>query len=162
MKKPFKEYILASKLDIKTLLNYTFKHEKFINSEWEIISLAPAFIVTELKDADYNKIVHEQRELTAEDMYNEFVNEKYLFVTFTGLGALKPLIPCMDEHTYYLDEATSGFTLEDTSILGYVFAYDTGQVKIQYGIHRETYIEIIEDAGIFQEPMKDYLNRFIK
>ncbi|OLO26782.1 hypothetical protein BTR23_22115 [Alkalihalophilus pseudofirmus] len=119
---------------------------------------------------------------TAEELYDQlFHHGKYVYVNFSS-NAISHEIDCIDGNTYVYvseDEVEEYFEDEEVpadfqpyhhlkifedSSLGYLLKYDNEKVTIQSAIMQVTdsFIDVVDDAELFEKPMLAYLQQFIK
>ena len=133
-----------------------------------------------------NKIEHkiedyEQRPV--EEVLEKFLAGEYLYANFSNCGIEQPWISCIDGGEYLLlddedaedyfedeDEeekpegfvCTNGIYLDEYSSLGYLLKLENDVVTIQAVSYSLTSVEMLEDTGVFDEPMREYVKGFIK
>jgi len=160
------------------------------------IMSVPAFLVDDISKFDFDECFDEYEEASVEEIYNEFLTGKHLFVLFSDGGVNYPDVACIDGEVYqtidemeeeeYFDEegAPEGFVftnklrLGETSSIGYLLTYADGAVTIQSAqfyldatgglgpnsfahLIRYSAIELREDVEVFEQPLEDYLKRFV-
>ena len=132
-----------------------------------------------------NKIEHENEDYEqrpVEEVLEKFLAGEYLYANFSNCGIEQPWISCIDGEEYLLlddEEAedyfedeeeekpegfvcTNGIYLDDSSSLGYLLKLENDVVTIQAVSYSLTSVEMLENTGVFDEPMREYVKGFIK
>ena len=132
-----------------------------------------------------NKIEHENEDCEqrpVEEVLEKFLAGEYLYAYFSNCGIEQPWISCIDGGEYLLlddEEAeeyfedeeeekpegfvcTNGIYLDEYSSLGYLLKLENDVVTIQAVSYSLTSVEMLEDTGVFDEPMREYVKGFIK
>lgn len=139
-----------------------------------------------------NKIEHEiedYEQRPVEEVLEKFLAGEYLYANFSNCGIEQPWISCIDggeylllndaEAEYYFEDeeeekpegfvCTNGICLGESSSLGYLLKLENDVVTIQaaryslpcfFGSNED--VEVLENAGVFGEPMREYVKGFIK
>jgi hypothetical protein len=165
--------------------------EETLNEGKAFISV-PVFLVDNIEKFDFDTCFDEYEETNVEELHEDFTSGKYLFAAFSDCGVNYPDVACIDGEVYqtierseveeYFDEEgapadfvfTDKLYLGEISSLGYLLKIHDNQVTIQSaqfyvdamgtGGPVATYsrIEIREDVEVFEEPMQEYINKFIQ
>jgi hypothetical protein len=130
---------------------------KDFHPSWAIVSVSGPGEVPEYGPEDGNR-----------DIESELINEnKILFFPFSSSNVGEP-IPCADRKSYMIDE-DSEFSLGYTDCAGYLFKYKGGSLIINSAVHAggaciapPPSVDIVEDCDVFELPMIEFLNKYIK
>lgn len=128
---------------------------------------------------------YEEKDWETQDvevLYRDLIeDEKFVYVNFSS-SALDEELTCIDGETYlYIkedeveeyfedDEVPEGFQptvnleLYEDSSVGYLLKYENNQLRIQTAVIQvsDSSIQVRDDVEMLNEPMKQYLNRFMK
>ena len=119
---------------------------------------------------------------TADELVDHLIeNGNYVYVNFSS-SAIDEEVECIDGHTYVyisedeveeyfeFEEVPKGFVpyenlkiYEDSSV-GYLLKVKGEELSVQSAIHQATdsSINVVDDAEVFEKPMQNYVQRFMK
>lgn len=160
-----------------------FDLKKFLTTaleEGKSISKVPLFLVDQINSFDFESLFDDYENADVDKFYDGLMAGKYLYVNFSDTGVNYPDIACIDGNKYqtiqrdeveeYFEEEavpdnfvfTEGLVLGEESSLGYILQFKNDLLTIQSAQFFIDTIQIKEDVEVFEKPMKDFLNRFLK
>lgn len=160
-----------------------FDLKKFLTTaleEGKSISKVPLFLVYQINSFDFDSLFDDYENADVEKFYDGLMAGKYLYVNFSDTGVNYPDVPCIDGNEYqtiqrdeaeeYFEEEevpddfvfTEDLVLGEESSLGYLLQYKNDILTIKTAQFFIDTLLIKVDVEVFEKPMKDFLNRFLK